>query len=110
MKSVGVIWEPHHMTNCARVSVTDQQGTEENIVIICCSPGYNGVYKYPAEKKTSYDIWMNGKLACYCVPMRDLERCGNLADLNDYWKSVVKHEQAVWCKRYRSKKQPWMLE
>ncbi len=96
-----------------RVSCSDQKGDTTNYIIICCSPAYNGVYKYDAKRIGEYQIIPNGKRNCFVVPFKDLLFHSTLEDFikkvpQAY--DVIDSEQVEFCKRYRKNpKQNWML-
>ena len=114
------IYQPHFKTNMFRVSVNEQQGEEWNFVVVTCSPGWNGVWKYPVKNTANYKIWMNGKLKCYCVPTSDCVKIKNLNELTEekqkWVVDAIKKQQDKWFKsevrnrNYSYKNKPeWML-
>ena len=52
--NVSYTWEPKWVTEdkvpCLVPAVMNQKGVEWNYVIVCCSPAYNGVWRYKAEE------------------------------------------------------------
>lgn len=97
--NVGFIYQPHYMTNCARVACCDQRGTKLNYVVICCSELYNGVYSYDASLTKEFNTWVNGKLPCYEIPMEKLTFERELDGIKDSgMRSYVKGMQKSWWK------------
>ena len=117
MRNVAFIYQPHFKTNCFKVAIDKSQGVTNNFIIVTCSPSYNGVYKYPSEKRFSYEIWKNGKKSCYCVPIIDCEFVQKLETLkNEDIIKEVKKQQKSWLKQevtnreYKYNKKPeWAL-
>lgn len=113
MANCAWIYQPHYKSNCARVAV-DMQQADVNYIIITCSPSCNGVWKY--QNRRDYELWLNNKKVCYCVPMDELEFVMPLENLDDKRKVEVKKDQAKWFKNevknrnYEYKNKPeWML-
>lgn len=111
------IYQPHFKTNCFRVAKKEQQGEIYNYVVVTCSPEYNGVWRYKADKVHNYETWVNGKLQCYCVPIDDCERIKTLTELvNPDVIRQVKRQQSEWFtnniknRDYKYKEKPlWMI-
>lgn len=117
MNNVSYIYQPHFKSNCFRVAINDQQGINNNYIVVTCSPHYNGVWRYPADNVSKYDVWYNGKVACYCVPIKDctlMMTLDKLVNPDDIKK--VKRQQKKWYMNkvtnmnYEYKNKPeWML-
>lgn len=73
MGNVAYIYQPHFKSKCFRVATKDQQGKKYNYIIVTCSPTYNGVWKYRVPRMLYFNIWKNGNIPCYCVPIADCE-------------------------------------
>jgi len=119
MGNIAYIFQPHFMSNCFRVALKDQMGTEKNFVVVTCSPEYNGVYEYPSSNiiNKDYDIWVNNKVECVCVPIKDCKFVGKLDKVsNSKVRLQIKKQQLQWYrsevknnpKKYKSKPN-WML-
>lgn len=116
--NIAYIYEPHFKTSMFRVATKEQQGSEFNYIVVTCSPSYNGVWKYKSSNKSNYDIWMNGKLPCFCVPISDCCKIKELTELtNSAIINRVKKQQSDWLKSnvknrdyiYKNGKPDWML-
>ena len=96
--NIGVIYMVHNKTDIARVACSDQMGKKINYVIICCG-WMNGIYSWDATKKSGYEIWYNGKLPCYCIPIKDLQLVKRFEDIKDdspYFKLIDSMQMAWW--------------
>ena len=111
------IYQPHFNTNCFRVAKREQQGREDNYVVVCCSPKFNGVYRWNPLNAEKYSSWKNGSLDCYCVPVKDCIYIKSLENLTN--PDVIKHvkklqkkwfENEVRNRNYEYTKRPeWMI-
>ena len=116
--NVSYVMQPHFKSNCFRAAVKNQHGGEFNFVVITCSPEYNGVWKYNAALAPEFEIWMNGKTPCYCVPIEVCTRIRTLDELvNPVVIAAVKEQQNKWYKNqvknveHQYKNKPsWMLK
>lgn len=117
MNDVAFIYAPHYMTDCFRVSKIDQRGSTYNWVCVVCSPGYNGLWRYDTSILGDCDVWQNGKLDCYCVPISKCTFIKKLEDITD--EEVIKHikkMQNKWMsnevkntEKHYKKKPDWLL-
>ena len=82
-------------------------GKETNYIIVCCSPSYNGVWKYNVNPEKKYDIYKNKSLICQCVPTSDCEYIGGFEIIKDKdLLKEVKNEQKKWIKASGKTKVP----
>lgn len=117
MKDISFIYQPHFKTEKFRVACKEQQGKLNNYVVVTCSPLYNGVYQYPADNLSKYQLWWNNKTPCYCVPIKDCTLIKRLQDLkNPEIVNKIRAQQKHWLnnevknRNYVYKKIPdWML-
>ena len=117
MNNIAFIYEPHFNTSKFRVAVKNQQGNNYNYIVVSCSPSYNGVWRYKAERRATYDCWKNNTLSCYCVPIEDCEKIKELKDIeNTDIIKKIKKQQKNWLdsnvtnRDYKYKTKPnWML-
>ena len=95
-KNIAVIWQPHFNTNCFRVAVKKQMGDKVNYIVVCCSPEYNGVYKWNPAGKKSFEIWDNNGQKCYCVPVGECEFVQTLESIKtpELIKEIKKNQKA----------------
>lgn len=117
MNNVAFIYQPHFKTDMFRVAVTNQQGSTDNFIVVCCSEKYNGIYHYSAVNRFNYDIWFNNDLACYCVPLKDCDYYMSLKDIRN--PKIIKEVKKLQKKWYNNKvknrdytykdKPEWML-
>ena len=109
---LAIVWLPHFMTGCFRVAVNKQQGKESNYIIICCSPEYNGIWKWKTEDKKHFTKWTNNGTVCYCIPMEYCEKIQELEDIkNPELRREVRKNQENFCKKFRkSTNQTWILK
>lgn len=94
--NIAYIYQPHFNSKCFRVATKDQQGNNYNYIVVTCSPTYNGIWKYPATKTSSFDIWKNGSVPCYCVPIDNCEfvkPLDKIADKNILNKVIKQQKQ-----------------
>jgi hypothetical protein len=95
--NIAYIYQPHFKSECFRVASKDQQGPENNYIVVTCSPQYNGIYKYPAKniQDKHYDTWCNNKTLCICVPIKDCEKIKELPQITneDIIRDVRKQQQ-----------------
>ena len=97
MGNVAYIYQPHFMTQKFRVACKEQMGQEVNYIVVTCSPAYNGVWKWYAKDKDSIEKWNNGKLPCYCVPIKICEKIKTLDQLtNPEVIAIVESQQLKW--------------
>lgn len=97
MNNTAYIYQPHFMTNCFRVACKEQMGDDINYIVVTCSPTYNGVWKWDAKNKSLVEKWFNGKLACYCVPIKMCTKIKTLEELqNPQVISIVEAQQSQW--------------
>jgi len=117
MVNVSYIWAPKFISpyNDNEVylvpAVEDQQGKENNYIVVCCSPSYNGLYKCPVKLYKDFDTWMNKKKKCYYIP---ISKCEYVKPLKEIEMSTVinkiKKNQRNWMKFQKRKKIPeWFL-
>lgn len=102
-------------------AVKDQQGEKVNVIVVTCTPSMNGLYFWNAEKSSTYHKWMNGKKACYYIPVdeckyKKFEELDMTKEKNQWLIGEVKKQQAKWYKgevkgkdAYKRKKPDWML-
>jgi len=110
--NIVILWQPHFETLSFRVSCDKQKDREQNYIIVCCSPTYNGVYSWDATKKDDYDIWINKTRPCYCVPIQDCKYLGPLEKIKsqEIRKEVLK-AQKKYLKTVKRQKEPdWLLK
>lgn len=99
MKNVAFIYQPHFKTDCFRVAIKNQQGSDINFIVVTCSPSYNGVWKYDAHNMNSYADWRNNNVWCKCVPINDCTYIKPLEQLsNQNIIKIVKQQQNDWFK------------
>lgn len=105
MNNISYIYQPHFMTNAFRVSCKEQQSDSVNYIVVTSSPTYNGVWKWEAKDKETLDIWMNGRLPCYCVPINICHKVKDLSELtNPSIIQVVEEMQRKWKEKEVKKK------
>ena len=83
MSNIAYIYQPHFKTQSFRSATKDQQGKIYNYIVVTCSPTYNGVWKYDSNKTALFDIWHNGNIPCYCVPMCECEFIKSLNEITN---------------------------
>ena len=99
MTNTAYIYQPHFNTECFRVASNSQQGTVNNYIIVTCSPMYNGVWKYSANKALNYSHWKNGNIDCLCVPIVDCVKIKNLNQIiNQTVINKIIQQQQNWYK------------
>lgn len=97
--NMAFIYQPHFNTNCFRVAINDQRGTEYNYITVTCSPMYNGIWKYASQKMREYAHWKNGNIECVCVPIKDCVLLQPLDTIkSDGIRHKVKAQQEQWYK------------
>ena len=71
-------------------------GKNVNYVVVCCSPEYNGVWKWHPERKSQYSIWNNNGQRCYCVPVSECEFVQTLESIKtpEIIKEIKKNQKA----------------
>lgn len=112
MNNISYIWEPHYMSGCVRVDVNKQQSDDWNFVIVCCSPLYNGSYRWKGTDRDKWETVKNGKITCYCIPLTQLEKSPkSLHELPDIYKPMIKQTQEDWFNFGKRKNRPdWFLD
>ena len=97
MNNTAYIYQPHFMTSAFRVACKEQASDEVNYIVVTCSPSYNGVWKWDAKNKPLVETWYNGKLPCYCVPIKMCTKIKTLEEItNPNVKSIVEAQQSQW--------------
>ena len=97
MLNVGFILQPHFNSQCFRVAKQNQQGKNNNYIIVTCSPKYNGVWSYPIKNISKYDVWQNGNLQCLCIPISDCIKVRELHEIVDpVIKKTIQEQQESW--------------
>lgn len=114
------IYQPHFNTNCFRVACKNIT-LGKNYVVVTCSPSYNGVYEINVTPEMREDLrnrlWMNGNLACYCIPMSYFTKTLELSEVKKEDKiKEIRKQQKKWFKsevenrNYTYKDKPdWMI-
>ena len=99
MENIAYIYQPHFKTSMFRVAVNKQQSKDTNYIVVTCSPQYNGVWKYSGDIHYSCDRWINGKTACYEIP---ISSCTFVKSLNEIVpidkRRMVINQQKEWLK------------
>lgn len=111
MNNVAYLWTPHFNSGCFRVDINKQKGKNVNYIIVCCSPSYNGVWKWRPEDSKYFAKWANNGIQCWCVP---IEYCEKVQELNEITTpeiiKEIKKNQKAYIKKYREKEnQKWIL-
>lgn len=108
--NIAIIWQPHYMSDCFRVNVKKQRGYE-NYIIVCCSPSFNGLWKYEVEEGSEYDEVKNKSITCRCVPVSDCIYIGGFEKIKDKdLLKEIKNEQKKWLKATGKEKKPdWFI-
>ena len=92
--------------------------SDNNAIIVCCSPTWNGAWEYDKKLVSTFKTWMNGKTECYYVP---IECCTKVRDLDEITAPITRNEiinlQEAWYKgevknhpEYKNKRPDWMLK
>lgn len=117
MVNVSYIWAPKFISPFGDdeiylvPAVSDQQGKENNYIVVCCSPSYNGLYKCPAAEYKNFETWTNNKRKCYYVP---ISKCEYVKPLEDIQMTPVREKirkiQLTWQKNKNRKNTPdWFI-
>ena len=112
-------WDDRYLVPAYECQAGQLLGHEYNLIYVCCSPKFNGVYRYPSNLTETYDKWMNNKKCCLYVDRFDCEKVAELKDLKkpetirmvaslqDKWyKGEIKNHPEY----KREKKPTWMTE
>lgn len=91
--------------------IENQKGKEWNYIVICCSPSYNGLWKWPAKEAKNLRKWNNNGRMCYYVP---LDICEFVKPISEIQMTDVKQEalktQENWYDYTKPQRWPtWML-
>ena len=110
--NIAIIWQPHFITECFRVDKKKQMGKKTNYIVVCCSPSYNGVWKYDVDPDKTYEQVKNKSVICRCVPIDECEHIGGFEVITDKdLIKVIKNEQKKWFETNgKTKKPDWMLQ
>ena len=117
MINVSYIWMPKFISPFGDKEtylvpgVKEQQGTEWNYIVVCCSPSYNGLYRCPASEYKNFKTWENNLKKCYYVP---ISKCEFVKPLEDIEMEVVRNRvhkiQSNWYKKSgRTKVPKWFI-
>lgn len=97
MNNTAYIYQPHFMTSVFRVACKEQMADDVNYIVVTCSPSYNGVWKWDARNKPFIEKWTNGRLPCYCVPIKMCTKIKTLEELtNPVVLKIVAEQQRQW--------------
>lgn len=111
------LWETNYFVPAVKYQLS-YDSTVKNSIVVCCSPEWNGVWQYDKNLKKNFITWMNGKLECYYVPIKD---CTKIKDLDEIQNPVMINEvkalQEAWYKgkiknhpEYKKKRPEWFLK
>lgn len=106
MRNIAYIYQPHFMSDSFRVACKEQMGTDVNYIVVTCSPTYNGVWKWEAKDKDIVEKWVNGKLPCYCVPIKLCKKIKTLDEVtNPVVLRIIESQQSQWKNKEVKKKE-----
>lgn len=91
--------------------IKDQKGQEWNYIVVCCSPSYNGLWKWPSKEAKHLMKWNNHGTMCYYVPVDICEFVKPIEDIQmlDVKKKAIE-TQRNWYIYNHPKRWPfWLL-
>ena len=81
-------------------------GPEKNYIVVCCSPGNNGIYYWNKKDIDQVELWNNKGQKCYCVPFSICNFVQTLESIKTpELKSEIIKNQKEFCKKYRKNEQ-----
>jgi hypothetical protein len=109
--NIAIIWQPKFITDEFIVDKRKLSGDEVNYIIVCCSPSYNGVWKFVRNKYKQYETYTNKSVICECIPIEECIFLGGLEGIKN--KTIIKeirNEQKKFLKMQgREDKPDWLL-
>lgn len=91
--------------------VNDQKGDDYNYIVVCCSPSYNGLYKWPSKEAKNLKKFNNHGKWCYYVPFKICEFVKPLSEVQTKSnQEKIEQVQEAWYNYTKPKKLPsWFI-